>query len=97
MAGPLSYLPVLAAGFGLGPVFFGGLWLTVRAQSKSRHPVLLAVGSFLGRTALVLAGLTLAMDRRWQKAVACLVGFALARLVLAKWIPAPRTAGKDVG
>ncbi len=87
MAAAFSYTPVLLAGFGLGVLFYGGLWLTVRALPKSRHPVLLALASFWGRTAAVVAGLVFAMARRWQNALVCLAGFALARIALARWVP----------
>ena len=37
MPTPLSFVLILLAGLGLGVVFYGGLWLTVRALPKSRH------------------------------------------------------------
>jgi F1F0 ATPase subunit 2 len=95
MAGPVSWALILLAGFSLGIVFYGGLWATIRALPGSRHPVLLALGSFWGRSALVITGLILTTAGRWQNAVICLVGFLLARIALARWMPrAP--AGKGV-
>lgn len=96
MPGTVDFLLILLAGFGLGVVFFGGLWLTVRALPKSRHAVLLALGSFWGRTAVVIAGLVLAMDASWQKAVICMLGFALARVALAKYVPAHDGIGRGL-
>jgi len=87
MAELTRIIVALLAGFGLGVLFFGGLWLTVRALPKSRYPAALMLGSFWGRTAVVVAGFTLAIGRRWQNALVCLVGFLIARLVLARWIP----------
>ena len=83
-------IPIAAAGiagFTLGIVFFGGLWLTVRALPKYRHPTLVIIGSFWGRTAFVLAGFVLAIDHRWQYAAASLIGFLIARFVLGRWLP----------
>ncbi len=90
-----SILVTLLAGFGLGVVFYGGLWITIRALPGSRHPTLLALGSFWGRTALVLGGLILATGHRWQNAVACLAGFIVARMVLVRRVP-HAAAGKGV-
>jgi len=87
MAELTPIIVALLAGFGLGLLFFGGLWLTVRALPRSRYPAALMLGSFWGRTALVVAGFTLAISRRWQNALVCLIGFLIARLLLARWIP----------
>jgi F1F0 ATPase subunit 2 len=87
MPGPVPFLVVLLAGFALGIIFYGGLWLTVRALPKSRHAVLLALASFWGRTGLVIGGLLLAMDATWQRALVCLLGFALARIALSRLLP----------
>lgn len=87
MPAPLTLVLLFAAGFGLGILFYGGLWLTLRSLGKSRHPVVLALGSFWGRTAVVIAGLVAAMDTRWERAVICMCGFVLARVALSRWIP----------
>jgi F1F0 ATPase subunit 2 len=85
MPGPIGFVLLVLAGFGLGMLFYGGLWMTVRAIPKSRHPIVLTVTSFWVRTGVVIAGLLLAMDSLWQRALACLVGFILARIVLWRW------------
>ncbi len=87
MPAPLTLALLVLAGFGLGIVFYGGLWLTLRGLGKSKHPVVLVLGSFWGRTAIVIAGLILAMDTRWERALVCMAGFVLARAALARWIP----------
>jgi len=87
MPGPVPFVVILLAGFALGIIFYGGLWLTIRALPKSRHAVALALASFWGRTGLVIGGLLLAMDSTWQKALICLLGFALARIALSRWGP----------
>lgn len=88
MPGPISAILALLAGFGLGVLFFGGLWLTVRALPRARYPAALMLGSFWGRTALVVAGFTSVIRRRWENALACLVGFLIARLLLARFVRA---------
>jgi len=96
MPGPLTLVLILLAGCGLGFLFYGGLWLTVRALPKSRHPTALFLVSFWVRNALAIAGLILAMDRRWERAAICMVGFALSRVVLGRWIPRNGTGGKSL-
>ena len=71
-----------AAGMGLGVFYFGGLWLTVRQLPASRRPALLFLGSFAVRTAVALVGFYLVMGGRWERALGCLVGFMMARLML---------------
>ncbi len=87
MSATLSYLLLVVAGFALGVLFYGGLWATVRALPTARHPLLLALGSFWGRTGLVVAGFVLLAAGRWQNAIACLAGVLLARAVLAHRLP----------
>ena len=94
MPGTMGAILILAAGFALGVLFYGGLWLTIRALPKSKHATLLALASFWGRTVLVVGGLLLAMDTSWQKALICLAGFTAARILLARWIPLHVLAGK---
>lgn len=71
---------ILLAGVGIGLFYFGGLWLTVRQLTKTKYPGLLFLGSFVGRTAVSLAGFYWAMANQWERAVLLVVGFLLARL-----------------
>lgn len=73
---------ILLLGIMLGLIFFGGLWWTVRAGIKSERPALLFLGSLLVRTALVLTGFYYAGGSEWQRFVACLSGFVIARIVV---------------
>ena len=76
---------MIAAGLdggALGAIFFGGLWWTVRRGVSSAHPALWFLGSLLVRMAVVLAGFYFVGHGSWQRLVACLVGFILARLVV---------------
>ncbi len=74
----------LVVGLALGVVYFGGLWLTVKRLPTTRRPALLFFGSFLARTALVVAGIYLVMDGRWERVAVCLAGLLVARVVLTR-------------
>ena len=74
----------LVVGLVLGVAYFGGLWLTVKRLPTSRRPALLFLGSFLARTALVVAGIYLVMDGRWERVALCLAGLLVARAVLTR-------------
>jgi F1F0 ATPase subunit 2 len=80
------------AGVGLGLFYFGGLWLTVRRLPNSPGPALLFMGSFVGRTALTVLGFYFVMDGRWERILACLAGFLLARQVLISRLRPDRAA-----
>jgi F1F0 ATPase subunit 2 len=97
MISPLAFALVFLGGFGLGLLFFGGLWATVRAIPTSRHPALLTLASFWGRTAVVIAGLLLVMDGLWQRALAGLVGFVCARVAISQWVPRNHKNPKPLG
>lgn len=80
----MTELLAAGAGFGLGALFFGALWWTVRRGMQSRWPALWFLPSLILRTALVLAGFYLVADGRWQRLLFCLLGFIAARLVCAR-------------
>lgn len=75
---------VLLAGAGLGLVYFGGLWLVVRRLAQWRHPGLVMLASLVVRTAVVVLGFLVLLDGQWQRAVAMLAGFILARIGFAR-------------
>ena len=72
------------AGLLLGAIFFGGLWWTVRLGVASGRPALLFLGSLLLRTVVVVAGFYLVGDGHWQRLLACLFGFAIARVIVTR-------------
>ncbi len=78
----IELVPAFLAGLVLGAFYFGTLWLTVSAMSRVRSPGLLFVTSFVGRLTVALTGFWLTMAGRWERAIACLIGFLLARLVV---------------
>lgn len=81
----ISYALSLAAGFALGYIFFGGLWLTVRRLPKMKHPMLWTFLSLIVRMGISLIGFYLiARGGHWIHLLVCLVGFMTVRFVLAK-------------
>lgn len=82
------WLLAWAAGGVLGAIFFGGLWWTVRRSLTSAQPALWLFGSLLLRITLVLAGFYLVAGGRWERALACLLGFVMARGLLI-WLSGP--------
>lgn len=43
----------LLVGLGLGLLYFGGLWLTIKNMNQARSPIVLTLGSFILRTGAV--------------------------------------------
>ncbi len=81
---------VLAGGAGvlLGAFFFGGLWWTTRTGLSSKRPALWFLGSLLVRTGVVLGGFHVVAGGHWDRLLACLLGFVIAR-VLVTWLTGP--------
>jgi len=86
----LVMVPACIAGGVLGTIFFGGLWWTVGKGITSKQPALWFFGSLLLRTCITLAGFYFVSANHWKQTLACLAGFALAR-VSVRWITAPET------
>jgi F1F0 ATPase subunit 2 len=86
----------LLAGGGLGGFYFAGLWWTVRKLPTAQSPALLSLGSFLLRTAVVLAGFYLVMGDDWERLVACLLGFLAARVAMVRRMKPRRLDGSTV-
>lgn len=78
-------IPSFLAGSLLGAFFFGGLWWTVQRLPESRSPALLALASFVIRTAAVLGVFYLIISGLseivWPRLAAALVGFILFRVI----------------
>ena len=88
----LSLALALAAGMLLGAIFFGGLWFTVRKGLSSQRPALWFFFSLLLRMSVALAGFMLVSGGRWERLLACLLGFVVARLVITRL---SRASGED--
>ncbi len=76
--------PALAAGMLLGAFFFGGLWWTVRRGIASKHAALWFISSMLLRTAVVMLGFYWVMGDSWQRLLAALLGFVIARIMVTR-------------
>jgi len=82
----IGILLSLGAGLALGIVFFGGLWLTVRKGTTSSAPALWFLGSFLLRTAIVVAGFYfIVAGGHLARLVAALIGFVIMRFIIMRW------------
>ncbi len=77
------------AGLALGTFFFGGLWWTVQKAISSQRPALLFLGSLLLRLGIALAGFYFVGHADWQRLLACLLGFVVARLVVLRFTRLP--------
>jgi F1F0 ATPase subunit 2 len=71
----------MLAGAGLGAVFFGGLWCTVRWAAVSPAPLRWFLGSLVLRIATVLAGFYVVGAGQPAALALCLLGFVLARSI----------------
>lgn len=82
---PLILILAWLAGGGLGAIFFGGLWWTVRKGVSSSNPALWFLGSMLLRMGIVVAGFYYVSGGQWKRLTACLIGFVIARLIVMWW------------
>jgi len=80
----LSLATAWLAGMALGGFFFGGLWWTVRKAIASGQPALWFFGSMLLRTAGVLLGFYFVLGDNWQRLIAGLTGFIIARFFVLR-------------
>lgn len=80
----LTWALCMLAGSGLGVVFFGGLWWTVRKVMSSSRSMVWLLGSFVVRMAVTVAGFYLVADGQWQRLLAALLGFMIARFVVTR-------------
>ena len=84
MSNALLLTFAIAAGLLLGLTFFGGLWWTIRKGMASPHPALWFLGSMVVRSGLALAGFYLVSAGQWERLLACLCGFIVARFVITR-------------
>jgi F1F0 ATPase subunit 2 len=79
----------VVVGLLLGAFFFGGLWWTVRMGLSSRRPAFWFLGSLLVRTGILLAGFYVVSGGQWDRLLACLLGFVIARQIATRLIGPP--------
>ena len=87
----LGLILPLVGGILIGVIFFGGLWWTVRRGLSSRRPAFLFLGSLLLRTSIILGGFYVVSGGHWDRLLACLLGFVIARFIVTRLT---RAAGK---
>ena len=80
----MIWILAVLAGVGLGSIFFGGLWWTVRKGVASRQPALWFFGSLLLRMAIAVAGFALVGAGDWRRLLLCLAGFVIGRIVVTR-------------
>ena len=85
---------VFCGGVGLGGVYFGGLWLTVRRLPRTPGESLLVLVSFLLRLAIVLLGIFWLTRLEWKNVLICLAGLLVARTVIVRSVAAPLAEGR---
>ncbi len=84
----VSLLLAFVAGVVLGLFYYGGLWLTIQRLPQSSRPGMLTAVSLFLRLGLVLVAFYLVMGGSWERLLACLAGFLLARVLLVRrWGP----------
>ncbi|MEO6245853.1 MAG: ATP synthase subunit I [Opitutaceae bacterium] len=76
------------AGLGLGAIFFGGLWWTIRRGVSSPRPAAWFLGSAILRMGIALLGFYFVGGGEWPRLVACLAGFLAARFTIT-WLTRP--------
>lgn len=88
MSNFLYLLVSLFLGFLIGILYFSTLWWTVRQLPITQQPILLIVGSLIGRLSIAILGFYLLMNGSWERLVVTLLGFILARTILIRrWRP----------
>jgi len=85
----LTLALALLAGVLLGAIFFGGLWWTVRKGISSKHSAPWFLGSLLLRMGIILAGFYVISGGHWERLLACLFGFIIARFIARRLIGPP--------
>lgn len=84
MSEVVGWAVALGVGAVLGAVFFGGLWWTVQRGAVSASPGRWFLGSFVLRSALVLAGFYAVGADQPTRLGLCLLGFLLARFAVLR-------------
>ncbi|MDO9555537.1 MAG: ATP synthase subunit I [Atribacterota bacterium] len=77
----------LLIGLGLGLLYFGGLWLTIKNMNNVRSPIVLTLGSYILRIAAVfLVLIYVARQGEWGNILILLAGFIIGRIFLSRMI-----------
>jgi F1F0 ATPase subunit 2 len=86
----MGLLGAFAGGVALAILYLTLLWITVRRLPQLQYKGLWLAGTAVARLAALMLAFYWIMDGQWQRLLACLVGFILARLAVTAWV---RTGG----
>ena len=75
----------LIGGLAIGTLFFGGLWFTVKKAVTSKIPALWFFASLVFRVCITLIGFYYISFGSWQRLLACVLGFILARFIVIQF------------
>jgi F1F0 ATPase subunit 2 len=84
--GFLQFVYPAIVGLGLGLLYYGGLWLTLRKLTQLRQPAIWLSLSLLLRMIAVVAVLYLLFADSWQQLLLALLGMLIMRSVLVQRI-----------
>ncbi len=84
---PLLLALAFGGGLVLGTAFHLGLWWTVRCGLDAKRSALWFPASLLLRMGGTLAGFYLIGAGRWERYMACLAGFLVARMLVTRFAP----------
>ena len=86
-----GFILTLALGGAVGLFHFGGLWFTIHRLTRVRSPEVEFVLSFFLRTGISVAAFFFISGGKWERILAALAGFLLARSVMVRRIgPIPK-------
>lgn len=81
----LTLLLLAIAGFALGVLFFGGLWLTVRKIGGKKNPTVWYFLSYVVRLGVVMTGFFFLTQGDWRRMLPIMAGFLIARFLVARF------------
>lgn len=88
----LSLAKAFMSGLVVGAVYCTMLWFSVRRMYSARNPMLWLAATAVPRIAVPLASFYWVMDSRWERLLACLAGFVVARIAIQYWVKSAGTA-----
>ncbi len=95
----VQMMAAFIAGMAIGLFFFGSLWWVVSRVQRTERPEYWIVVSFFVRSAIALSGFYLVSSGRFERLVACILGFLLMRFIIVRVVvrSAKKTNRSDRG
>lgn len=97
MSEVVDLLFIILIGFGLGTMFFYGLWKTICKITTAKAPILWLLVSMILRISITVIGFYLVAlfqsNGQLKRLLLCLFGFLLARFVITKIVKTKNTGG----